>query len=699
MPARGRERVRTTSNDVPFALTEGRDALLIHVRQLPAAGRGRPAGGRARGRGLRGSRPAAQGPRAPRPEPTSARDRLRRSRWTTRPRAACSNEAVRVGASARSALASRRARSSRARRSSRSSARHASSARDLDGRSSRSVVRRTSTADERARVPRPDPACRARSSPRTPAVSADAEARYRALLDEAGSARRPIGRLVHNNLAMALAERGAYDEALSSRPTPRSRWRPACRASLGAVAPDAGVDRRPGRSAGGGPAGLRAVRAGVRGRRDAARRVLHGVRRRDDGSAAAAGGRRRGGACRRGARRGGRLPDGHGGPAAAGPHLAADRATSTRLGTSPTPRPTRHAASTGRAGATRLSSSASRPGCAPGRPGSPSCVAARRAAASLERAGHLHSAVEALPRRRTGRAATSTVRATPCPRSPVRTSSAGVGRCCVRRARPARRSAGGAGCALRPALAMAECRAGLRDLAVHRSSLPTIELRALASGHGAELGEIGLGIVLESGSPARTLAWMERTRAAALTARLPRSDDALRSAAPYVRAADASRHGRSVATAEIGDDAPARVPRSGPARSSPVADAAADAATVGLAALRAELDGRTLVELGTHEGRLVAVVVEPRRARVVELGAEDDVAGRAAAPAVRPAPAGQPARSGGRRRCPSERRPAHRPAALDARRAARCGCGRRARRRARRACCTVCRGRACTTGR
>ena len=37
------------------------------------------------------------------------------------------------------------------------------------------------------------------------------------------------------------------------------------------------------------------------------------------------------------------------------------------------------------------------------------------------------------------------------------------------------------------------------------------------------------------------------------------------------------------------------------------------------------LDGRTLVEFGTFEGRLVAVVVDPRRARLVELGAEQDV--------------------------------------------------------------------------
>ena len=49
--------------------------------------------------------------------------------------------------------------------------------------------------------------------------------------------------------------------------------------------------------------------------------------------------------------------------------------------------------------------------------------------------------------------------------------------------------------------ALAHCRRGLADLARHRGSLPSVELRALASGHGEELGHIGLGIVTSGGSP------------------------------------------------------------------------------------------------------------------------------------------------------------------------------------------------------
>ena len=65
---------------------------------------------------------------------------------------------------------------------------------------------------------------------------------------------------------------------------------------------------------------------------------------------------------------------------------------------------------------------------------------------------------------------------------------------------------------------LAYCRRGLGDLARHRTALPSVELRALASGHGAELGQLGLEVMVRGGSATRVLDWMERTRAAALLA-------------------------------------------------------------------------------------------------------------------------------------------------------------------------------------
>ena len=55
-----------------------------------------------------------------------------------------------------------------------------------------------------------------------------------------------------------------------------------------------------------------------------------------------------------------------------------------------------------------------------------------------------------------------------------------------------------------------------------------MELRALASGHGTELGRIGLDIVVREGSPARVLNSMERSRAAALLAVEPPAFDEIR---------------------------------------------------------------------------------------------------------------------------------------------------------------------------
>ncbi|MBO0920484.1 CHAT domain-containing protein [Cellulomonas sp. zg-ZUI222] len=177
---------------------------------------------------------------------------------------------------------------------------------------------------------------------------------------------------------------------------------------------------------------------------------------------------------------------------------------------------------------------------------------------------------------------------------------------------------------------LAQCRAGLRDLARHRAALPTMELRALASGHGAELGEIGLEVVVRSGSPAAVLRWMEQTRAAALwleastgEVELPRGEVPVRSAEGNGQASAPQGAGRQRTVIVADDEGAADVRRSawladpvrGPARPVPRAGA-----------LRGALDGRHLVEYGRYAGRLVAVVVGEGRTRVVDLGAvESDV--------------------------------------------------------------------------
>ncbi|ADG75557.1 tetratricopeptide TPR_4 [Cellulomonas flavigena DSM 20109] len=185
---------------------------------------------------------------------------------------------------------------------------------------------------------------------------------------------------------------------------------------------------------------------------------------------------------------------------------------------------------------------------------------------------------------------------------------------------------------------LAACRTGLRDLARHRDTLPTMELRALASGHGAQLGELGLEVVVRRGSPAAVLRWMEQTRAAALQtagdadpggARGDRQDTA-------EAGADAASDGRTSDGAPadgtptagvvarrsviVADDAQAADARRSAWLEGVVTPRGSVTRAPGPDAVRAALGTRVLVEYGRYGDRLVAVVVERTRARVVDLG-------------------------------------------------------------------------------
>lgn len=242
-------------------------------------------------------------------------------------------------------------------------------------------------------------------------------------------------------------------------------------------------------------------------------------------------------------------------------------------------------------------------------------AAARRAAARLQRAGNLPSAVQA--HLVAGRVALQ------AGLLPVATRELAAARRLSRRGSVLTRIRGRLAGALAgaaggdPRAVLADCRAGLRDLAAHRSALPTMELRALASGHGAELGEIGLGVLLRDGRPARVLDWMERTRAAALLGGHepgevpPRPDVSTAEAAlevSGVRAAELERPAARPRDQQWLDEAPASGPAVVPAPPTS-------------SELRAALEGRVLVEYGRCEGRLVAVVLE-RTPRLVDVGPE-----------------------------------------------------------------------------
>ena len=174
--------------------------------------------------------------------------------------------------------------------------------------------------------------------------------------------------------------------------------------------------------------------------------------------------------------------------------------------------------------------------------------------------------------------------------------------------------------------ALAHCRRGLTDLARHRNGLPSVELRALASGHGAELGRIGLEVVVRNGSPARVLNWMERGRAAALLAIEPPAFAPISADIAALRAAAAGTRepaGQSLAAARAERPGPEQAVleeriRHATWRADPMTEASA--APVAVGALRDRLAGRMLVAYGLLGDELVAVVIGSRRSRIAPLG-------------------------------------------------------------------------------
>ena len=172
---------------------------------------------------------------------------------------------------------------------------------------------------------------------------------------------------------------------------------------------------------------------------------------------------------------------------------------------------------------------------------------------------------------------------------------------------------------------LAYCRRGLGDLARHRTALPSVELRALASGHGAELGQLGLEVMVRGGRAPRVFDWMERTRAAALLAVEPPGGTS-------VDDLEALRGIHTELEVLAGTARSAGAPAPLVARQKTIEDrirraswqhrAGAPAVTAPSrpARLRELLAGRVLVEYAILHGDLVAVVVEARRSRLVRLG-------------------------------------------------------------------------------
>jgi tetratricopeptide (TPR) repeat protein len=172
-------------------------------------------------------------------------------------------------------------------------------------------------------------------------------------------------------------------------------------------------------------------------------------------------------------------------------------------------------------------------------------------------------------------------------------------------------------------------RIGLDDLATHRAALPSSELRALASGHGEELGRLGLAARVGSQSAVRVVEWMERTRAAALSVvdSEPKQDigDDLGELRSVNAELVAARQETGTEPATLRGRQTRIEQRIRSATWGTRAQGAHTSAVSSVPELRRALDGRVLVEFDVLDGDLVAAVLEPRRTRIVRLGPLEDV--------------------------------------------------------------------------
>lgn len=181
----------------------------------------------------------------------------------------------------------------------------------------------------------------------------------------------------------------------------------------------------------------------------------------------------------------------------------------------------------------------------------------------------------------------------------------------------------------RSGTAMLACARGLDELREHCATFGSLELRALATTHGAELARIALRHSVQAGRPRSMLEWSERWRATAL--QLPSVDSGPRAGSEAELAALRQLNSRLERLASDGDDAPPalvaslrqdrsrleEVIRSTQHMTSARRDRPSRFST---AELVESLDGHTFVELLVVDRRLFAVVAVDGRLHKHEVG-------------------------------------------------------------------------------
>jgi CHAT domain-containing protein len=246
----------------------------------------------------------------------------------------------------------------------------------------------------------------------------------------------------------------------------------------------------------------------------------------------------------------------------------------------------------------------------------------RRAAGTLERAGLVAEAVDAHVT--AGRTALAVNRLPVARDAWSRAEALARGAPLLVRLKGRVAGALHAGAVDRPAVVLRRASAGLADLDRHRAALPSAELRARASAHGAELGRLGLTAVVGTRRAGDVLMWMERTRAAALGFVDPPEIGGIEEELGLLRAAqsaidEARRQGAPNLADLLASQAAIEDRIRKATWKQRTAISAADRQRT-VSEIRGALDGRTLVEYDLLDDAIIAAVVAGRRTRLVELG-------------------------------------------------------------------------------
>lgn len=177
-----------------------------------------------------------------------------------------------------------------------------------------------------------------------------------------------------------------------------------------------------------------------------------------------------------------------------------------------------------------------------------------------------------------------------------------------------------------PAGADAAARAGMRLLDDYQAALGATDIRTGVERHGAELGELGLRLALESSNSRRVFTWMERTRARALRHRPVTPSDDLAQEADLVELRRVSLQLRAAEGAEVRDlSRQERALQESIRNRGRVARGHRSISSVALTEIIKPLGNRTLVEFASLDDRLWAVTILEGRYSVAELATEPAV--------------------------------------------------------------------------